>query len=91
MLEASFVAQDPFLWHATIRENLDPGSSRSDKELWEALDRVGMHENVSSQSDKLDTILEDGGSLSKGQVCKAFKQTQKQTDTRMDIRNNCFA
>ncbi|KAK7691634.1 hypothetical protein QCA50_005033 [Cerrena zonata] len=63
----SFVAQDPFLWHATIRENLDPEGVKSDKELWEVLDRVGMHDCVSGQPDKLDTVLEDGGSLSKGQ------------------------
>lgn len=40
----------------------------SDNKLWDALERVGLKEAVSNMLDKLDTVIEDGGSLSRGQV-----------------------
>lgn len=64
----SLVAQDPFLWHASIRENLDPEGLVEEKDIWAAIERVGMKDAIASLSDKLDTVLEDEGSLSKGQV-----------------------
>ncbi|KZT65538.1 P-loop containing nucleoside triphosphate hydrolase protein [Daedalea quercina L-15889] len=64
----SLVAQDPFLWHASIRSNLDPEEERTDADIWAALDRVGMGEAVAELPEKLDSVLEDGGSLSKGQM-----------------------
>ncbi|KAK7692904.1 hypothetical protein QCA50_004540 [Cerrena zonata] len=63
----SLVAQDPFLWHASIRENLDPEGLVEEKDIWAAIERVGMKDAIASLSDKLDTVLEDEGSLSKGQ------------------------
>ena len=68
----SLVAQDPFLWHASIRDNLDPEGLIDEKDIWAAIERVGMKDAISSLSDKLDTVLEDDGSLSKGQVCANF-------------------
>ena len=65
----SLVAQDPFLWHASIRDNLDPEGLIDEKDIWAAIERVGMKDAISSLSDKLYTVLEDEGSLSKGQVC----------------------
>ncbi|EPS93155.1 hypothetical protein FOMPIDRAFT_1056220 [Fomitopsis schrenkii] len=64
----SLVAQDPFIWHSSIRSNLDPVEEHTDAEIWAALERVGMSDAVSELSEKLDTVLEDGGSLSKGQM-----------------------
>ncbi|TFY69692.1 hypothetical protein EVJ58_g284 [Rhodofomes roseus] len=64
----SLVAQDPFVWHASIRSNLDPEEVHADAEIWVALDRVGMSDAVAGLPEKLDTVLEDGGSLSKGQM-----------------------
>lgn len=65
---SSLVAQDPFIWHSSIRSNLDPAEEHTDAEIWAALERVGMGDAVSGLPEKLDTVLEDGGSLSKGQV-----------------------
>lgn len=62
------MAQDPFIWYSTIRSNLDPAEEHTDAEIWAALERVGMSDAVSELPEKLDTVLEDGGSLSKGQV-----------------------
>jgi len=64
----SLVAQDPFVWHASIRSNLDPEEEHADADIWRALDRVGMGEAVAELPEKLDAVLENGGSLSKGQL-----------------------
>ena len=42
----SLVAQDPFLLHATLRENLDFEGVCTDEQIWAALDKVGMKEAV---------------------------------------------
>ncbi|KAK7050729.1 P-loop containing nucleoside triphosphate hydrolase protein [Favolaschia claudopus] len=63
----SLVAQSPFIWHAPLRHNLDPTGTHSDKELWMALEKVDLHTAVSELPNKLETLLDDGGSLSGGQ------------------------
>jgi ABC-type multidrug transport system fused ATPase/permease subunit len=81
----SIVTQDPFLWHGSIRENLDINSERTDAEIWEALKLVEMYDAVSilvgyvapiflrglhksiAQDDKLDHLVVDEESFSKGQ------------------------
>ncbi|KAH9831996.1 P-loop containing nucleoside triphosphate hydrolase protein [Rhodofomes roseus] len=64
----SVVAQDPFIWHASIRLNLDSEEAFADAAIWAALDLVEMSEAVAELPEKPDTILEDGGSLSNGQL-----------------------
>ncbi|KAJ7837824.1 P-loop containing nucleoside triphosphate hydrolase protein [Mycena olivaceomarginata] len=64
----SLVAQNPFIWYAPLRQNLDPNGEYSDKDIWLTLERIGMSTAVSELPDKLETVLEDGGSLSSGQV-----------------------
>ncbi|KAJ7448600.1 P-loop containing nucleoside triphosphate hydrolase protein [Mycena galericulata] len=61
------VTQDPFLWHGSIRENLDVRNERSDSEIWETLKLVEMYDAVSALDDKLDHLVVDEESLSKGQ------------------------
>ncbi|KAK7006728.1 P-loop containing nucleoside triphosphate hydrolase protein [Favolaschia claudopus] len=63
----SLVAQSPFIWHAPLRHNLDPNGTHSDKELWTALEKVDLHNAVAELPNKLETLLDDGGSLSGGQ------------------------
>ncbi|KAJ7360685.1 P-loop containing nucleoside triphosphate hydrolase protein [Mycena albidolilacea] len=63
----SLVAQNPFIWYAPLRQNLDPNGEYSDKDIWLTLERIGMSTAVSELPDKLETVLEDGGSLSSGQ------------------------
>jgi ATP-binding cassette subfamily C (CFTR/MRP) protein 1 len=36
------IAQDPFLFTGTIRDNLDPTGVRPDEELWNAVDKSGL-------------------------------------------------
>ncbi|KAF8312074.1 P-loop containing nucleoside triphosphate hydrolase protein [Clavulina sp. PMI_390] len=63
----SLVSQEPFIWHAPLREILDIDGLHSEQKIWETLDRVGLKQAVSDMPDKLDSIIEDGGSLSRGQ------------------------
>ncbi|UJF34308.1 ABC transporter ATP-binding protein [Paenibacillus hexagrammi] len=58
----SYVAQDPFLFHASIRENLmmvDP--SASDEQLWEALAFSASDDFVRRLPQGIDTIIGDRG------------------------------
>ncbi|KAF8205910.1 P-loop containing nucleoside triphosphate hydrolase protein [Mycena galopus ATCC 62051] len=63
----SLVAQTPFTWYASVRANLDPNGKCSDQDIWLTLERIGMSNAISELPDKLETVLEDGGSLSSGQ------------------------
>lgn len=67
-LKFSLVSQDPFLWHSSVRYNLDPEENCTDEEMWAALDLVGAKEAIAELPHKLDTIFEDVESLSHGQV-----------------------
>ncbi len=65
----SYVSQDPFLFHDTIRQNLlwarpDAG----DETLWQVLGRVGADSIVRRMEHQLDTVVgERGGLLSGGE------------------------
>ncbi|KAJ6548978.1 P-loop containing nucleoside triphosphate hydrolase protein [Mycena capillaripes] len=63
----SIVTQDPFLWHGSIRENLDVTNVCTDSEIWETLKLVEMYDAVSAFEDKLDHLVVDEESFSKGQ------------------------
>lgn len=64
----TIIPQDPVLFSGKIRDNLDPFQTKSDNELWLALESASMKEYVSRQEDKLDHIVLQGGeNLSVGQ------------------------
>ncbi|KAJ6528440.1 P-loop containing nucleoside triphosphate hydrolase protein [Mycena capillaripes] len=63
----SIVTQDPFLWHGSIRENLDVNNACMDSEIWDTLKLVEMYDAVSTLEDKLDHLVVDEESFSKGQ------------------------
>ncbi|KAG8825602.1 hypothetical protein FRC17_008601 [Serendipita sp. 399] len=63
----SIVTQEPFLWHDTIRSNLDVEKKHSDDRIWRALDQVGMKGTIQASAEKLDTIIEESGSFSRGE------------------------
>ncbi|KAJ1732360.1 Canalicular multispecific organic anion transporter 1 [Coemansia biformis] len=50
--QISVVPQNPVLFEGTIRENLDPKSEYSDKELWAAIRAARIEDMVSVPSDK---------------------------------------
>jgi len=63
----SLVTQEPFLWFSTLRDNLDLEHVCADSEIWDALELVGMKDLISALPEKLDTVLEAGGSFSRGE------------------------
>jgi ABC-type multidrug transport system fused ATPase/permease subunit len=66
----SIIPQDPVLFIGTIRKNLDPFGESTDTQLWDALRRAGLIENIknitNSEGDlhkfHLDQQVEDEGS-----------------------------
>jgi len=62
------IPQDPTMFAATLRFNLDPLGLYSDMQLFEALDAVGLKEAVAAMPGVLDAEIIDGGeNLSQGQ------------------------
>ncbi|KAJ3226413.1 Multidrug resistance-associated protein 1 [Chytriomyces hyalinus] len=62
------IPQDVHLFSKSIRFTLDSSGSFSDEELWAALDAVGMKRYISNMTQKLDTVIDNGGSsMSLGQ------------------------
>ncbi|UVI29109.1 ABC transporter ATP-binding protein [Paenibacillus spongiae] len=58
----SYVSQDPFLFHASIRENLLIASpDASEEQMWEALQFSASDEFVRNLPQGLDTVLGDRG------------------------------
>jgi ABC-type multidrug transport system fused ATPase/permease subunit len=59
---ASYVSQDPFLFHASIRENLSIAApDASEEQMWEALRFSASDEFIRELPGGLDTVLGDRG------------------------------
>jgi ATP-binding cassette subfamily C protein len=57
-----YVSQDPFLFHATVRENLMlADKDASEQQLWEALHFAAADNFVSRLPEGLDTVIGDRG------------------------------
>ncbi|GMP47035.1 hypothetical protein CsSME_00014973 [Camellia sinensis var. sinensis] len=56
------IPQDPTLFNATVRYNLDSLSQHTDHEIWEALGKCQLREVVVEKEDSLDSLVADDGS-----------------------------
>jgi ABC-type branched-subunit amino acid transport system ATPase component len=64
----TIIPQDPVMFSASLRFNLDPFDQHSDQELWDVLDTVKMKDAVSALKDKLQQeVMEGGSNFSAGQ------------------------
>lgn len=65
--QLSYISQDPFLFHDTVRRNLlwaRPDASEAD--IWEALTLAGADDIVRRMDHSLDTVVGERGSLVSG-------------------------
>uniref|UniRef100_A0A2C9W799 ABC-type xenobiotic transporter n=1 Tax=Manihot esculenta TaxID=3983 RepID=A0A2C9W799_MANES len=64
----SIIPQDPTMFEGTVRSNLDPLEEYTDEQIWEALDKCQLGEEVRKKEKKLDsTVAENGENWSMGQ------------------------
>jgi ABC-type multidrug transport system fused ATPase/permease subunit len=62
------IPQDPVMFSATVRFNLDPFDEFSDEQIWEVLRDVSMSEHVQTLPSKLqELVAESGDNFSAGQ------------------------
>ncbi|KAJ1724913.1 hypothetical protein LPJ53_000837 [Coemansia erecta] len=57
----SIIPQDPLMFAATVRQNLDPLGDYSDQQIWSALERVHLAESVRSKGEGLEYGVAQGG------------------------------
>ncbi|KAI3830551.1 hypothetical protein MKW98_030714 [Papaver atlanticum] len=64
----SIIPQDPTMFEGTVRSNLDPLEEYTDEQIWEALDKCQLGEEVRKKEGKLDaSVIENGENWSMGQ------------------------
>eukprot|EP01033_Poteriospumella_lacustris_P010428 gene10428-7414_t len=55
------IPQDPVMFSASVRFNLDPFDEFSDEAVWEVLENVNMKDHVLSLPNKLEELVAEGG------------------------------
>ncbi|XP_052178883.1 LOW QUALITY PROTEIN: ABC transporter C family member 3-like [Diospyros lotus] len=64
----SIIPQDPTMFEGTVRSNLDPLEECTDEQIWEALDKCQLGDEVRKKQGKLDSsVTENGENWSMGQ------------------------
>ncbi|KAI3510254.1 hypothetical protein L1887_25787 [Cichorium endivia] len=64
----SILPQDPTMFQGSLRTNLDPLEQYTDEQIWEALDKCQLGDEVRKKEGKLDsTVSENGENWSMGQ------------------------
>ncbi|KAL5548573.1 hypothetical protein UlMin_003804 [Ulmus minor] len=64
----SIIPQDPTMFEGTVRSNLDPLEEYTDEQIWAALDKCQLGDEVRKKEEKLDsTVTENGENWSMGQ------------------------
>ena len=89
----TLVPQDPFLFSASLRENLtydDP--DRTDEPIWDAVEAAGLEPTIRDFVEGLDTIVgERGITLSGGQKQRATLARGLIRDAKVLLLDDCFS
>uniref|UniRef100_A0A803M394 ABC-type xenobiotic transporter n=1 Tax=Chenopodium quinoa TaxID=63459 RepID=A0A803M394_CHEQI len=57
----SIIPQDPTMFQGTLRSNLDPLEEYTDEQIWEALDKCQLGDEVRNRESKLDSAVSENG------------------------------
>ncbi|GFP80473.1 ABC transporter c family member 3 [Phtheirospermum japonicum] len=57
----SIIPQDPTMFEGTVRSNLDPLEEYTDDQIWEALDKCQLGDEVRRKEKKLDSAVSENG------------------------------
>ncbi|XP_042503998.1 ABC transporter C family member 3-like [Macadamia integrifolia] len=57
----SIIPQDPTMFEGTLRSNLDPLEDYTDEQIWEALDKCQLGDEVRKKEGKLDSLVTENG------------------------------
>ncbi|GLT83652.1 hypothetical protein SLE2022_019290 [Rubroshorea leprosula] len=57
----SIISQDPTMFEGTVRSNLDPLEEYTDEQIWEALDKCQLGDEVRKKEGKLDSTVSENG------------------------------
>ncbi|KAL2495976.1 ABC transporter C family member 3 [Forsythia ovata] len=57
----SIIPQDPTMFEGTVRSNLDPLEEYTDEQIWEALDKCQLGDEVRKKEGKLDSAVSENG------------------------------
>ncbi|KAK8967567.1 ABC transporter C family member 3 [Platanthera guangdongensis] len=64
----SIIPQDPVMFGGSVRSNLDPLEEYTDDQLWEALEKCQLGEEIRGKQEKIDSpVVENGENWSLGQ------------------------
>ncbi|PIA65043.1 hypothetical protein AQUCO_00100490v1 [Aquilegia coerulea] len=64
----SIIPQEPTMFEGTVRNNLDPLEEYTDEQIWEALDKCQLGDEMRKKEEKLDyPVTENGENWSMGQ------------------------
>ncbi|KAL0362910.1 UNVERIFIED_CONTAM: ABC transporter C family member 3, partial [Sesamum calycinum] len=57
----SIIPQDPTMFEGTVRSNLDPLEEYTDEQIWEALDKCQLGDEVRKKAGRLDSAVSENG------------------------------
>ncbi|XP_059666526.1 ABC transporter C family member 3-like isoform X2 [Cornus florida] len=64
----SIIPQEPTMFEGTVRNNLDPLEEYTDEQIWEALDKCQLGDEIRKKEGKLESsVVENGENWSMGQ------------------------